>query len=377
MIENPLPEEGGRPPTRKEHREREAQTTGLISAGESNRGGRATRSVNQDAFFSGTRGFHLGEVGGSIDRPATPEQNVAGMITALNGLDVYTIHGENKETIAILPHDIRQTEQDVAALVKSGKMRGIDVVADGVGGGAHGELASSIVTYIFVREITSAVKEGAQVSDDLLREAVISANDVLRSYNRKHKTASQTSLLAQVTDKSGETRIASVLDSRAYKETADGQVTRLTVDQNRREEAVAAGSHDLLNVEDAVQNKPTRVLGFTEDTPENPLLSRETVQINRTILAPGEKLYLVSDGVSEGYDPDDPSTAGILQRVNGTYLQDLAGGMSQIEARHKAEGTLFKEIHLQNAPDNIQDLARYLTRNEVGHHSKDNVTAVV
>ncbi|WP_153392711.1 PP2C family protein-serine/threonine phosphatase [Ornithinicoccus halotolerans] len=138
------------------------------------------------------------------------------------------------------------------------------VVADGMGGCPHGDIASKQAT----RSVTRVLAGTDQGVEWGLLEAVLTAHaDIERSAQRWPAHAGMgTTLVAAYRNDDGDVGIAHVGDSRAYLYRG-GQLTRLTTDDNEAAELVALGE---INEEEARshagQSLLTKALGLDQET---------------------------------------------------------------------------------------------------------------
>ncbi len=347
------------------------------SAGASVRGveeRRGNPANDQDAFYSASKGFHFAEIGFDKDKidertglRVSPSETtrVNGLVEALSELDIRDAQG-NRETIT--DESIARTHQAVQELLERGSFRGIDVVADGVGGNAAGERASSIATYIFVHEIAKTLQSEGEISNEVMQRAVKEADRILHAYNVKDDKNSETTLVAHVTDKNGQTFITSVGDSRVYKKDSFGEIVRITQDQSFVE-PLLWGQRSTFS---EALNHPQRSGIFNSIGVGN--LSDANIQVYMENLRAGEELYLVCDGVWEAVR----GNSDLLSQADSKYQGLIESGIDREKALNEVYGFLFKEFNLKDAPANdLEALAIYLTRPEIGELSHDNVTAVV
>jgi serine/threonine protein phosphatase PrpC len=119
------------------------------------------------------------------------------------------------------------------------------LVADGMGGAAAGELASSMAADLIFRHLLESWSSETDISPERftkhLRTAVERANDRIHIYSREHpdvRGMGTTATVAGVLD--GCLYLAQVGDSRAYL-VRDGVATQLTKDQSLMQRLVDAG----------------------------------------------------------------------------------------------------------------------------------------
>ena len=203
------------------------------------------------------------------------------------------------------------------------------IVADGMGGGARGEVASKLAAQTVAEFISRC--EWAQ-PEAALRDAFAAANDRVYAEGTGEGSASRsemgtTLVAALVDDASGAAVIANVGDSRAYLVRAS-EIHQLTRDHSLIAERVAAG---LLTEEEArtadERNIITRAIGI-DPTVTTDVTSRGTV-------GDGDRLLLCTDGL-HGLVRDEE----ILRLVATSPL-------------HRSAGLLVDAANHEGGKDNI------------------------
>jgi len=172
---------------------------------------------------------------------------------------------------------------------------GLWLVADGMGGHAHGELASAIAREAIVRE----VRRGTE-----LEQAIRVADQDIQQFSHQRpapRPMGTTVVAATIRDLTFQ--IAWVGDSRGYL-WRDGRLTRLSRDHTYIQTLIQQG---IINQAQArrhpQRNLVTQALGVT--APEQ--LNVDTLS---GAFTPGSQLLLCSDGLTE--DVRDAQVAGIL-----------------------------------------------------------------
>jgi protein phosphatase len=198
-----------------------------------------------------------------------------------------------------------RTQNEDAALI--GDV--VFAVADGMGGHAAGDVASSVAVEAF----ESSTSSGIESEDDIVEavraanHAVIERADVEPDLAGMGTTLTALALVPGPDDGSGsgELIIANVGDSRAYL-FRDGDLTQLTRDHSLVEDLVQEGR---LSPEDArthpQRNILTRVLGNDPDV-EPDVFRADPVR--------GDRYLLCSDGLSN--EVDDERAAAVLRRLS-------------------------------------------------------------
>jgi PPM family protein phosphatase len=194
---------------------------------------------------------------------------------------------------------------------------GLWLVADGMGGHDHGEVASSLARDCVVREY--AAGHG-------LEQAIVAADrEITRLSRERMSERPMGTTVVAVSVKNSEFEVAWVGDSRVYLH--HGELKQLSRDHSYVQELVDTG---VLTPDQAKtsphRNVVTQALGVT-------LPDQLRVETLRGVLAPGMQLLLCSDGLTE--EVDDPQIAKILSRglsaqeaVDHLILAALDGGGS-------------------------------------------------
>jgi len=175
---------------------------------------------------------------------------------------------------------------------------GLWLVADGMGGHAHGELASALAREAIVRE----VRRGSE-----LEHAIRAADHDIQHASRQNADSHPmgTTVVAAVI-REQRFQIAWVGDSRGYL-WRDGRLTRLSHDHTYIQALIHAGVINRAQARRHPQrNVVTQALGVT--APE-----QLTVDTLSGEFAPGSQLLLCSDGLSE--EVRDAQMAGILANL--------------------------------------------------------------
>jgi protein phosphatase len=186
--------------------------------------------------------------------------------------------------------------------------QGLYVVADGMGGHAHGEVASRLAVETieeFVKltagdnDVTwpYGIDETLSLNGNRLKTAIRFANQRLLEHAKSAagcEGMATTVVAALVSGDAAE--IAHVGDSRLYL-IRDGGLTRLTSDHSWVNEQVLSG---VINDEQArnhpLRNVVTRALGGRPDL---------EVDVQTVSLQPGDRLLLCSDGLTTMLDDDE------------------------------------------------------------------------
>jgi PPM family protein phosphatase len=204
-------------------------------------------------------------------------------------------------------------------------------VADGVGGAAKGEVASSTALDVFTRAGTRVRDAGdTAATEAAMVQLVLECNAAVHEAQagRPERAGMATTLTAAVLLGDGQVVLGHVGDSRAYAIDAGGRVRQLTDDHSLVGELVRAGQ---MTPEEAAEhphrNVITRALGTEPD-----------VQVDAAVhaLRPGEWLLLCSDGLTGHVHDhelghavlDAASPAGAVQEL--VALANERGGSDNI-----------------------------------------------
>lgn len=186
------------------------------------------------------------------------------------------------------------------------------VVADGVAGRDHGDVASKMAVDLvsrFVRRVRPSWPEASRDGQDPIAElfaaAVRHANRKINREARKQEEGRgmSTTFVGAMVD-GAKVYLAHVGDSRAYR-LRDGVLTQLTIDHSVANEL--GGARRPMDWLIAAMNPAalTRAVGLNENVDV-------AMQVERAV--PGDVLLLCSDGISNMLDPSDISS--ILDAVH-------------------------------------------------------------
>ncbi|GAA0720107.1 PP2C family protein-serine/threonine phosphatase [Dokdonella soli] len=196
---------------------------------------------------------------------------------------------------------------------------GLWLVADGMGGHEHGEVASALARDTLVREVGNGV--------ELVRAIQLADEEIIRHSTRRSEALPMGTTIAALRLSGNEFEVAWVGDSRVYLWNADG-LKQLSQDHSYVQELIDQGA---ITSEQARshphRNVVTQALGVTD--PQS--LRVESV---RGQLLPGMQLLLCSDGLTE--EVKDSAIAAIVGRqdltpqecVDHLILAALDGGGS-------------------------------------------------
>jgi len=176
------------------------------------------------------------------------------------------------------------------------------IVADGVGGGESGEIASKLVVESVIESFEDKKKFDSKLPKDMikefLKEAILRANEQLVNFAQKRdKTTMATTLSLTLILNKKELYIAHVGDSRVYELKDDREVIQRTPDHSVREVLYRSNKITKEEKEQYKKNILAYVVGKSNLKPEN-------IFIEYSILYSDSKLLLCSDGFWEKIDID-------------------------------------------------------------------------
>ncbi|MEO8193862.1 MAG: protein phosphatase 2C domain-containing protein [Gemmatimonadales bacterium] len=174
--------------------------------------------------------------------PALPEGTIE--ITGRTDVGLIREHNEDSFLIGDLSTGSNFTEND-AGIVRVEAVPALLMVADGVGGAASGEIASSLATQVVFDKLRERMErgslKGAVIIADSLQQAVLAANQAIHELskaNRTHHGMGTTATIGLVVG--GMIYFAQVGDSRAYI-IRSGVARQMTKDQSLVQRMVDAG----------------------------------------------------------------------------------------------------------------------------------------
>jgi protein phosphatase len=160
---------------------------------------------------------------------------------------------------------------------------GLWLVADGMGGHEHGEVASALARDVVIREI----HRGRSLADSIQS----ADEEIIRHSNEKRSERPMGTTVVAVRVKDNDYEVAWVGDSRVY--LWDGKLKQISQDHSYVQELIDQGAISAAQARTHPhRNVVTQALGVT--LPDQ--LKIETV---RGTLTPGQALLLCSDGLTE------------------------------------------------------------------------------
>ncbi|MEO5590825.1 MAG: protein phosphatase 2C domain-containing protein [Gemmatimonadaceae bacterium] len=210
------------------------------------------------------------------------------------------------------------------------------MVADGVGGAASGEIASSLATQVVFEKLrersAKGALKGAVVIADALQQAVLAANQAIHEHSREHRAhhgMGTTATIGLVV--SGMVYFAQVGDSRAYI-IRGGVARQMTKDQSLVQRMVDAGK---LTPDQAERSEHRNII-LQALGPEKTIVPEFT----RDRLMHDDVMILCSDGLSNQMSATEIAAAA-------TEHEDLEALCDALVARAIETG----------APDNVTVIA--------------------
>ncbi|HET7111120.1 MAG TPA: protein phosphatase 2C domain-containing protein [Gemmatimonadales bacterium] len=264
--------------------------------------------------------------------------------------DSFLVADLSTGTASLMP-DVR--EHDV------GKRGSLFVVADGMGGAAAGELASSMATEVIWQHLITTWATDTELTAELfalrLREAVERANAELFQYAEEHpEVHGMGTTLTMAGVFGAELYLAQIGDSRAYL-IRNGRTSQLTRDQSLTQRLIDAGE---LSEEEAERSERRNII-LQALGPDLQI----RVDLSHQALRRGDLLVMCSDGLS-----------GLVKR------DEIGEAAERISALPELCSALIDLANSRGGPDNITVVAARFggeglelpdTGDEVGYHNLD------
>jgi len=270
--------------------------------------------------------------------PALPDGTLE--IAGRTDVGLVREHNEDSFLFGDLVSGKKVNEND-SPLMRVEAVPSVMMVADGVGGAASGEIASSMATqiaYEYLRERWQrGGLKGTVIVADALQQALFSANKAIHARaveQRSHHGMGTTATLALTVN--GMIYFAQVGDSRAYI-IRDGVAKQMTKDQSLVQRMVDAGK---MTQEQAEKSEHRNII-LQALGPEEAVVP----ELTRDRLVDGDIVVLCSDGLS-----NQVTSAQILETVK--EIPDVDGVCAALVQRALQTG----------APDNVTVVAaRFIT----------------
>ncbi|HEX5577718.1 MAG TPA: PP2C family serine/threonine-protein phosphatase [Gemmatimonadaceae bacterium] len=261
--------------------------------------------------------------------PALPEGTL--QIAGRSDVGLIREHNEDSFLFGNLATGALFTEND-AGVLSNDAVPSLLIVADGVGGAASGEIASSLATQVAFDSLRErwekGALKGAVIIADSLQQAVVAANQAIHAEsraNRSHHGMGTTATLALVVG--GMVYFAQVGDSRAYI-VRRGVAQQMTKDQSLVQRMVDAGK---LTPEQAERSEHRNIIlqALGPEVNVVPEFTRDRLQNNDVIV-------LCSDGLS-----------------NQMTAQEIAAAVSKHDDLEALCDALIDKALETGAPDNV------------------------
>jgi PPM family protein phosphatase len=268
--------------------------------------------------------------------PALPE----GTIEVAGRTDVGLIreHNEDSFLIANLAMGDVFSEND-AGILRAEAVPTLLMVADGVGGAASGEIASSLATQVVFEKLRDRSKQGALkgaiVIADSLQQAIMAANKAIHEHSkadRTHHGMGTTATVGLVVG--GMVYFAQVGDSRAYI-VRGGVARQMTKDQSLVQRMVDAGK---LTPDQAERSEHRNII--LQALGPEPVVK---IDLTRQPVRRGDLLVLCTDGLS-----------GQVRK------EEIARIVAQERDLATAGQTLIDRANENGGPDNITVVIAHL-----------------
>ncbi|GEM_PF-221489 len=270
------------------------------------------------------------------NRPAADDPRVVVRIFALSDVGHTREHNEDTFLVADLEAGTSLDFESEPREISANPHGLLFLVADGMGGAASGELASSMagetVLEVLRDQWTAQQAPGAETFAEALRDATTTANSRIHGFAREHPEHRGMGTTATIAGLFGDTvYVAQVGDSRAYL-LRDGTARQLTKDQSLMQRLVEAGelTQEQADASDR-RNIILQALG-----PE----AHVTIDLTHQQVRRGDTLILCSDGLSGLVRADE------IARIAETST-DVMGVCRRLVARANELG----------GPDNITVIA--------------------
>lgn len=261
--------------------------------------------------------------------PALPEGTL--QIAGRSDVGLIREHNEDSFLFGNLATGDLFTEND-AGVLSNDAVPSLLIVADGVGGAASGEIASSLATQVAFDSLRErwekGALKGAVIIADSLQQAVLAANQAIHAEsraNRSHHGMGTTATLALVVG--GMVYFAQVGDSRAYI-VRGGVAQQMTKDQSLVQRMVDAGK---LTPEQAERSEHRNIIlqALGPEVNVVPEFTRDRLQNNDVVV-------LCSDGLS-----------------NQMTAQEIAAAVSKHDDLEALCDALIDRALETGAPDNV------------------------
>lgn len=233
-------------------------------------------------------------------------------------------------------------------------------VADGMGGHADGELASSLAIETLKETFVGAPQPDAALA---LKQAYRKANEAIFAVGTDPDSRPGTTLVSAIV-RGKYVTIANVGDSRAYLMRAN-QLTQITQDHSVVAEQVAAG--ELPNGDERTspqRNLLTAALGTQEQ------LERRLPAIYELVLLPEDRLLLCSDGFYDVLKNED-----YLQLMSGEDAQSSAVALTDLATQRKTTDNVSAVI--LSVGSSMASIQRAEISRDLAEHRAEHGTSIL
>lgn len=229
----------------------------------------------------------------------------------------------------------------------------LGVVADGMGGGESGEIASRYAVQVLTKNVNEMVIRDTLSSSEIkvvLLKSISEANDLVAKYKKDHDIKMMGTTVTAALVKSDTMYVVNIGDSRTYLISRDGNVKKKTKDHSYVQELVDSGYLDAGDVRTHPQrNIVTRVVDGTKDAIPDfyqwQIFKGDTVVmccdgmweplddriIAKTVSSEGdtqEKVKLLIETANE-LDGTDNISAVILRQLEGQEETEFIGALTK------------------------------------------------
>lgn len=215
-------------------------------------------------------------------------------VTVRARTDLGRTRDHNEDTFLVADLTARTTDLTNGGQHRVGERGTVFLVADGMGGAAAGELASSMAADHIIQHLVEGADATSEVTPEYfaqrLLEAVERANEHIHSYSKEHPDVRGMGTTATVAGVfAGTLYLAQVGDSRGYL-VRNGVATQITKDQSLMQRLVDAGE---LTEEEAEQSERRNII-LQALGPD----AKIRVDLTWQELRRGDLLVICSDGLS-------------------------------------------------------------------------------
>ena len=230
-------------------------------------------------------------------------------VTVRARTDLGKTRDHNEDAFLVADLTARTTDLTHGGPHRVGERGTVFLVADGMGGAAAGELASSMAADVIFRHLIERSNDGAWTKEqftELLRNAVEEANDRIHTYSKEHPDVRGMGTTATVAGVLDDTLfLAQVGDSRGYL-VREGIATQITKDQSLMQRLVDAGE---LTEEEAEHSERRNII-LQALGPD----AKIRVDLTWQELRRGDTLVICSDGLSGQMKREEIATRVAQQR---------------------------------------------------------------